>query len=399
MTRPRVYYFNGSFDLRLGGGIAPRHERLFAEMTLWFMPVGTPADRIICDVSPPAEYLEYLDTVGLSPPGQTASGKRYPDHAGFPWGWDLDAVTRLRACGTRVDCPDLAVVKHVNMREFSIRVARECGLGVAGAVVCHSPKQARSAIRAAPNMPCVIKPAFGNAGIGFVFVESREPQAERFARVERLFERGDPAVVVEPWLPRTGDISTSFELGRDGTVSGLRHHLTRTTPQGGFYGVVLRPTDALVEHWRPELEHAAACAASALSAQGYFGPANVDSMVIDGSEGERLVALLEINARQGMSVIAYSLRERLCPDRYVLFRTVGRKQHSLPGSYAEWLEMLGELAYDPDRREGVICATPLRFEEQNTTVRPHRTMLFLAAQSEQRLWEIDDRLTGMLRGW
>jgi hypothetical protein len=194
------------------------------------------------------------------------------------------------------------------------------------------------------------------------------------------------------------DLSTRFELELDGRVDNLRCCRTLVTPQGASYGRVTGVNDARLAPWASRVEEVARQVAEAMHAKGYWGPVNIDSMVALVDSQEILFPLVEINARQSLSFVAYALHERLGRPEWFMLRTLGQERHCLPPTYAGWRHFVGDCAYDPSRKCGAICLTPLRLQGSQGLRRPHRSIFCMSAPSEQALKSLDDHLTMLLRG-
>jgi hypothetical protein len=392
----RILYLNAAFDLELSGPAPARYSEQLAEMTLWFLPVAGPGDRIVLGIPAPADYLECLHGLGLSPAVPLASGETCAGPDAFPWGWNAQAVERFRSHGVGSTCPDLEAVRRVNSRLFSAQLAQSLGVAVPGGRLCRSAEQAAEALGDESAWPLAAKPDHGNTGIGFVFVHRADDLAGATKRVRALFPRPDAHVCVEPWLTRTMDLSVRFELAQDGAVRDLRLSRALVTPGGVSYGIVHVPGDPPVAPHRDALERTAAAVAKALSAEGYWGPVNIDAMVAAQDGRERLFPLLEINARQSMSFIAYEVQRRLAPGKPCLLRTLARARHDLPGSYPDLRSALGDAAFGPATATGVALLTPLRLERAGRTQQPERSILFVAGRTVDELERFDRRATAVL---
>jgi hypothetical protein len=397
MHSPRLLYLNGGFDLSFTGAVPEKFRRLLGEMTLWFAPAGTDGDRIVLESEPHREYWKYLRGLGLTPPEPAVRDGRYEGLEGMPWGWDEGAAEKLSRLGARCAYPGLETVRKVNSREFSFMLGQKHGYGAAGARLCRSTAETCALFEGRGDVPLVVKPAFGNAGIGFVKVLPGTFGPKHRPRIESLFASGNPCVTVEPWLDRKADIGTRFELGRTGETGPVTHHRSLATSGGASYGMLFDPQERFIAPYRKELDAMAGIIAKELAAGGYFGPVNIDSMVVRTPQGApRLVPMLEINARLSMGFIGRNLWEKLAPANHCLFRTLGIGRHRLPETYEELRRLLGPMAYRPGTREGVAVMTPLRSMENGALKQPDRSLLFLAAASEERLCHMDRQLSACI---
>jgi hypothetical protein len=253
-----------------------------------------------------------------------------------------------------------------------------------------------SALQSGSVWPKVIKPNHGNTGIGFVQVRSPDETTRVLESCPTRLACGP--VVVEPWLERTMDTSARFELAADGTVADTKLSRCLVTGPGASYGILHVPSDPALNPWRDQLLRTVESVAAALHLEGYFGPVNIDAMValVDGREV--LFPLLEINARQSMSFIGYAVQRRLAPGQPFLLRTLGRKQHRLPGSVAEWRDLLGEAHWNPTRSSGALLFSPPSYRIGNSVHAARRYLLYMTAGTAEALQCLDGEVTGRLRG-
>ena len=80
--------------------------------------------------------------------------------------------------------------------------------------------------------------------------------------------------------------------------------------------------------------------------------------VCDG-ETTTLRPLVDLNCRHSVNDGAHRLWTRLLPERTVFYRFYNRRKVDLPDEQASAVGALGERRYDPERRSGVLFASPL----------------------------------------
>ncbi|MBD3390830.1 MAG: hypothetical protein GF418_02240 [Chitinivibrionales bacterium] len=396
MAAPRLLYLNALFDLELGGFPAGPLKRGAAEMTALFAACGAASDVVLLDVEVPDEYQDFLETCGLACPAFLRGTPRCAGRTAVPWGWNTAAVARLRATGAACEYPDLETVRAVNSRLFGHELCSRLGLGVARAAACDTVAGVERELSSRTQFPVVIKPAFGNAGYGFLRKQGPCLTKQEYARVETLIERCG-GVTMEPWLARIDDISSRATVGRDGTVSGIAHHRCHANASGAFFADLLEPEDPVVKPWRDFLTDAVRRVGGELHRAGYFGPAGFDSFTWrDDAGAVHLASVIEINARHAMSSVAYALRERLAPGKACYFRFAGRRRHVVPARYDEFRERLGGDLFCARMRTGVLPLTPLRVRHDRAWTRPLRSAFFLAADTADSLMRMDARLRSSL---
>ena len=193
----RLWYLNGDFDLELACEPIGRLERAVAEMSLWFLLAAEADDRVICDRTPPPEYLEHLAEAGLVVANPAEEGQRYDELSAEAWGWTERSRDRLASFGASLSHPPLEVVARVNGRLFAHRITQELGLGVPGATQVEAGRLLRG--ESPLSGPQVVKPLHSAAGRGMLrsLDGSWNPQQQT---VLEVIEHQAAPVVLEPWL-------------------------------------------------------------------------------------------------------------------------------------------------------------------------------------------------------
>jgi hypothetical protein len=389
----RCWYLNALFDLELGGFDTGRPRRPVVEMQPLFLLVGCAGDRAIVECELPDEYCAYLRDAGLVVARPRAIDEVGEPCRGEPWGWNRRACDTFARAGATCDHPSLEVVRTVNSREFGHALGAALDAGVAGGVWCESVDEIQDALGRMAGAEAVVKPAFGNAGAGFVHVTHGRLDAVQAARLRAYIDRGGVGACVEPWLDRLHDISSRYAIGKDGAVMKVGHHRALSNRSGAFFADWMEPRDACVEPWRETLDDTLGRAATALAAAGYWGPVGFDSFVYRHNATHRLAAMIEINARHAMSTVAYALRDQLAPDRPSLFRFIGKRRHRLPPGCDRVRAALGGDAFSARDRRGALLLTPPRIRHAGEQWRqPGRSAFFVCAETAEETLRLDERL-------
>jgi len=387
----RLFFCNVDFDAGLASGCSPRQKKYCLEAQFYYFLCGSGRDRILVDAVPDPAYLPYLAEQGIDAPRRCCDGELLPEHVADPWGWTASAVERFHRHGAQIFRPPPDSVRKVNSRRFCHRVAARHDLGIAGSTICESAGEARRRIRRGRSFPLVLKPEHGNAGIGLVLVPSADPAPE--GGIGRLFSRNGAAAVVEPWVNRIADISTRLVLDVGGRTVSTAHHRALNNRAGVYFGNMFESGDPVLEKWRSRLDAGAMAVSEELHAEGYFGPAGLDWIVYtDDSTGDEACALVDINARQPMSFVAYCLRERLPAAGHCSFHLAPRRRYPGLTDYGSWYRGCGRNAYDPDRSTGILLCTPLSYTVGQVRHRPMRHGFFIVANTRGEMLEYDRRL-------
>ena len=389
-TRCR-YYLNALFDLELGGFPPESVRRSAAEMTALFIPLSRPGDTIVLDVEPPDAWYSYLREAGLGPGTALPLRNRTDEQPSVDvvWGWNREAMARLALVNEH---PPLNAVREINNRLFCSTLASRFGSGVPGSRFCSTMEEAESAAEELEGgFPLVIKPAFGGAGFGLRIVRQPGRFAAERALIARYLNHG--GVVIEPWLPRSADLSAALQIGLDGNPGLIRYQRQMVNAYGSFYAVYCAETDPVIEPWKNELERNALVIAREAAARGYVGPVGIDSFVYGDIYGrDKLAAGIEINGRFTMGMLAQMLRERIAPEKHTLLRFFSRKKCRLPETYPLLEATLGRKSFISKAGYGILLLTPLRVGYQGKWAQPHLNAFFLSGESERRIHEFDREL-------
>jgi len=386
-SNKKLFFCNVDFDTDLASGRSLRQQRSCLEAQFYYLLCGTADDAIILDASPHESYSSYLAEQGIDLPRHCSEGETLPGYTAFPWGWSAPAVGRFLDYGAKVHYPRLECIQAVNSRRFCHRVTRKHGLGIPGSKICESAEEIRSCIRASRLFPLVVKPEHGNAGIGLIHLPSAD-RADRAqtVRIDSLFRRPGATAVVEPWVDRVADISTRFQLDNDGRTASIVHHRTLNNRGGVYFGNLLVPEDTLIEKWRQRLDAGAITVSRELHSAGYFGPAGLDWIIYEeGETGEETCAIVDINARQPMSFVAYSLRERLAENRHCLFLFAPRRNYPALTDYGSWQRGCGDHVFNVERAAGILLFTPLSYTAERTEYGLLRHGFFIAGNTREEM--------------
>lgn len=384
--KKKLYYFNSLFDLELGGYSTISLQRAAAEMSVLFAPVGTSSDRILLDTIVDNSYWEYLQRHGIqtATPYTAAEGGEYE---GIPWGWNDLSRVRLEQHGATCDAPISECVTLVNSRKYCHQIGVKYGTGIPESIYCTNKEEIIAAFKKLPDrFPLVIKPDHGSSGFGFFHCSSADDLNN--INFDLLCKKN--GVVIEPWFDKVYDFSSVCTISPDRSISPFRHLRAFTNNRGTFYGIYLAPHDPIIDFWRDLLEEKVQVVAAEVAKTGYFGTLGFDSIVYRTDAGLRLAAVIEINARHVMSDLAVIIRDRCAPQQHCLFRTLSKKRLRLPDSYLQLQR--NDSCFTFNENKGCLLITPLRVCHEEQWVQPYRNALFLAADSEEELFSLDQRL-------
>ncbi|WP_117212771.1 ATP-grasp domain-containing protein [Allorhizocola rhizosphaerae] len=325
-------------------------------------------DYVVLKSAPDPDYLSYLDGLGLDLPtilvtdGQDPANtvsvdalrsprllselKKLDAHL-FPHGMSTVEEQLCELTGLAPALPPAALVKSVNSKIYSRRVATELGLPQAHGWACETVTEfaaAADAARAslAAGRRLGIKDAFGVSGKGIMVVDDERRLDQLVRMVTRRAERsGDQriALVVEEWADKALDLNYHFTVGRDGSVrfDFVKEAITENGVHKGHH----IPARISPEHYA-QIVQCAQLLGERLAADGFHGVVGVDAITTrDGG----LLPVLEINARNNMSTYQTRLQETFMRPGMV---ALARQYHlTLMGhvSFAQMRDRLGGLLF------------------------------------------------------
>ncbi|MDR0305717.1 MAG: hypothetical protein LBI42_02650 [Chitinispirillales bacterium] len=371
-------------------------KRAADEMSALIIPMGSSEDFCLVKPSLPADYSKFLEDSGLVLPKLVKTGERLDSSVtAEPWGWDENAHTTFFKMGVNTFHPDFTTVRKINNRRFCSSFSEIEASGVPNSALLSSPEELKNFFTKSHEYPQIIKPVYGNSGIGFLRLD-KPPGETTIAKILNLMKQHG-AVAAEPWLKRVMDISSSLDISADGEKSSIRHYRCLVDSRGTFYGVYLPPDSARLEPWIPALDKHVTSCAGYIYKSGYFGPVGFDSFVYSKKDGsEALAPVIEINARHVMSDIARALKSKLANNKYVFYRLLSGKRAALPENYTELRHILRGYLFSPAAGTGILPLTPLR-NTTDITCQPYRNAFFISADSKEKLFWLDSFLTNTLR--
>ncbi|WP_428965211.1 preATP grasp domain-containing protein [Micromonospora fluostatini] len=387
-----------------------------------------PGDHVVLKSAPDPDYLAYLTDLGIalptilvtdrSDPAATVSedALRSPrlqaalrDLAGtgahlLPHGMSTLEARLCEVTGLAPALPPVPVVKAVNSKVYSRRVARELGLPLAVGWECETVAEFAEAAKEAARSVAAgrrvgVKDAYGVSGKGIVVVEDPRRLDQLVRMVTRRAEKtGDQriALVLEEWADKALDLNYHFTVGRDGSVrfDFVKEALTENGAHKGHR----IPARISAAH-TAQLVETADRLGRRLAADGFHGIVGVDA-ITTGDGG--LLPVLEINARNNMSTYQTALQERFMgPGTVALAR-----QYDLtltgPVGFADLRDQLGDLLLTTGGGSGLLVnnfATVNAAAPGPDDPRPYAGRLYglLLAGSEAELADLDHAIARTVR--
>jgi len=384
-TQGREYHVNADFDLSLRPrrieSVRSGSRAQIRELPLHLLLMGGPDDSVRAHVPAPGELVDSLGRHGFELPQVTVRPAVRHGAVLVPFGWN-EATARLNRRYARPALhPPLEVVRRVNGRSFLAAIEADVGGSEFVAGRFEAIDELERFLRSTP-VPAggwVVKAEHGNAALG-----NRRLREGGFDEVDRRFLAAvlgeDDSVLVEPWLDRCGDLSATFRVEPDGSLVDLEIHEVVNTADGAFIGARFGG-DQPAERWQAEMGEAAAVVARHLADAGYSGHGCLDGLLWRDRGATRLRPLVDLNARLHVSLAALGVWRSWNQERVVYWRFFSRRKLSLPDHLDEVASALGEDAFDPGDRTGILPTSPLWVDDGRGRRRPSRLGVLFAGAS------------------
>ncbi|TQR44766.1 hypothetical protein [Paenibacillus popilliae] len=280
--------------------------------------------------------------------------------------------------------PDAEVVKQVNSKAYSLRLAQQLDLNPPGRIAEGADTvQQIGAELLNRHGKLILKDPYGVSGSGNLVVEA-SALLTRLTDYLRAQERAGKQVqlIVEPWLNKQADFSCQLYIASNGWTEllGVQRMVNRQLNYGGSYAADTHLVNRLAE--AGYFEHMERLVAQ-MYIDGYYGPVCIDSMLLENGE---VYPVVEINARHSMGMLNHCLDAHLerwgkrsfltclqlgLPEREQQStmrpasmveedaRTAGTADQDLSSSSTQFEQLLMqldeiELLYTPERRTGVM---------------------------------------------
>lgn len=391
----REYFVNADFDVSLrpnwGVSAAGSRARQAGEMPHHLLLLALGGNSVLLDEAPDEDFERYLRGMGFPPLLVSVFPDVRRDAELTPFGWNREAEELSAAYSVPSIHPPLEVVRRVNGRRFAAALEKEI-LGddeVLGTFTSIDEFEACLSNRPVAEDGWIVKADHGNAGLGNRRLRTRTlSEADRGAIVRLLAE--DTCVLLERWRARVLDLSSIFEIDARGRVIDLRIHQVVNTADGAFIGGIFERDSRAVAPWRGAITRAVSAVADRLAEAGYFGPVCLDSFVWESGAGQRLRAVVDINARLSVSIPAQRLWRTWGGDTVVYWRLFSTRKLRLPQRYPELARALGDRAFDASTQRGVLLTSPLRSDGR----RRLRVGVLLAGETRAEVEQLDRWLRG-----
>jgi len=384
---PPIHYLNSDFDLSLRPRprqlVNPNLVRQVRELSVQALLGADEGDAAWVRADVPSDFTAYLGENGLPVPQLLEHPRIDPARRLRPFGWSPEAIELNDRHPRPVDHPPLSVVRRVNSRSFALELEAELFPDDPQGTLVESAAELEAFLaNAAAKSEWVVKAEHGHAGLA-----NRRLRGTRLSAADLRFVNArlaeDDRLIVEPWLERVADRCMVFDVPFD--AAQLRIHETACTDGGALVGAIFDP-EPRAEVPCQTLADAAERIAERLGDAGYFGPVCVDAFDWRDGDRTRLRPLVDLNARRAMSDGAHRLWRRLAPERTLFYRFFNRRKlAALPTELMQVVDALGSRRYDPERRCGILLASPLRLGLDGEERAPGKLAVIFVADGRQQI--------------
>jgi hypothetical protein len=163
----------------------------------------------------------------------------------------------------------------------------------------------------------ILKTCFGVSGKGNRLGEELKPSLLSFCKQEWAKDR---PIIAEPWLERFFDFSTQWFIHRDGEIELLGPTVFIVDSKGSYQGTYAGQAAQLFGSYYPFLEEHLESVAPLLleiARMGFFGHLGIDAFLYRKNGEIKLRPVVEINARETLSLAALQIQKRSFEGRNV----------------------------------------------------------------------------------
>lgn len=258
------------------------------------------------------EYLESLDIRFLT---YTASEYQKGIDILEKKEWKLDPfaiteyVTESFGVYSKINCfPKLEIIKRVNSKKFSTYLANQIQCNPHKIFIVQNFLELEQAFSILQDKAIVIKEFFGVSGKGSLILKNIGSKNSVLRYLYKQSQNGkDINFIIEEYVDKKIDFSTHILISPDGKMDIVATRMMRNLNlsylesyemdvflksyllENGYYETIMKIAEKLYEN-------------------GYWGMVGIDSMIL---EDDRIIPLIEINARKSMGLLHYFLEKRL----------------------------------------------------------------------------------------
>lgn len=323
-----VHIANTDVEFELAGATSPSIEKSWNShplcLQLQFLPLlyAEPEDLVAVTTFPSDNYMEALHQTGWWKKGlpKLTLLKEIEPFLGkscISWGPSKQVQAWAEERQMAYFLPkNWQTVCLVNSKTFSFRYT-----SLPEAALLQNKHGLLEWIKKIPGTK-VLKTCFGLSGHGNRCFTDLSEDILHFCNKEWGQKR---PVIGEPWLDRLEDFSTQWFIHSDQKIEWIGATRFETDSRGNYLSTLAGPENILFASHSSFLKQHLQVAEQALqeiAEKGFFGFVGIDAFLYRHRETQTvcLYPLVEINARQTMSLVALRLQKRLCPQHLLRFQ-------------------------------------------------------------------------------
>jgi hypothetical protein len=378
-----LYFANCDFDLTLRGLSYSLSPRVYFYDFVFSFLVGGKGDALLSRITADEGYVHYVR--GVLPEFTPLSGNKHQRRSFDTmvyWGVN-DELNRVRNISgfSPYDNEYLERCRYINSRSYSFDLGSQLD-GSFLRIKVNSLDGLEELFEKRQTV-LVVKPGFGSAGTGFVFIEKREDLGLK--KVKDLF-RENSELWVEEWVDRVLDFSYALDIKSEGW-SFLSSRLLINNKWGAFSSVESTKDEwSFLDDLESDFKSSLLAQVSdesrrigeALIQEGYRGEANVDAFVYRKGGELFCNGLSEINCRRSMASLMMAYKEEFGMS-YGAVLSLSPKEMTFI-SYSE----LEECRKNAEKEGAVVLLlTPLEGFYNSKSFKPVRLVFFVGAAKRE----------------
>ncbi|WP_075884059.1 hypothetical protein [Candidatus Protochlamydia sp. W-9] len=168
----------------------------------------------------------------------------------------------------------------------------------------------------------VLKSCFGLSGKGNLLIKQSTLTPATLNFCEKEWKAGR-VIIAEPWLERFFDFSSQWVIHSNGSHELLGSTVFETDQRGMYLGTLAGDEKKLFKNFFKELSehyHFVQRVLDDLFKKGFFGNVGIDAFLYQSGAKIHLYPVVEINARQTMSLVALRLQRKWFPNQTIRLR-------------------------------------------------------------------------------
>lgn len=340
MTQNVVHIANTNVEFEMAQPTLDTLEKSLSRyalcLQLQFLPLlyAQPDEIVAVTALPNQNFLMALEQSGWSAQGlpQIAllkDEKVFQGKSCLSWGPSRQVKVWAEDRQMLYACPHWEVAQLVNSKAFSFRYH-----AFPEAALLSNKQDLIAWLKKTPG-PKVIKTCFGLSGKGNWHIDDSLPSPEILAFCNKEWQQKRP-LIGEPWLDRLYDFSTQWFIHPNQKIEWIGATRFETDTHGTYQGTLAGPEEMLfkaIETFLQQHREFGQKVLKDMASLGFFGFVGLDALIYRRPQDQSLCLypLVEINARQTMSLVALRLQRRICPNQIlrIAFQDHASNQFSL----------------------------------------------------------------------